>query len=169
MTFHDLTSDDFETVIVPAGAGDEIAVSLEGVADVIRFKITGEQSAGTITFLEYDAVPNSNGVRPHYHDGHEELFYVLEGVLRMRKDDDIIDAGPGDFVFVPRGVVHAFWNATDEPTRFIGTWTPAGFEHLFTERDQLAQEIGALTPERNAELAAKHGVRFVEMLPGERD
>ncbi len=142
-------------------------MSLQGNADVITFKVTAAESAGTISFLEYDAQPHSPGVRPHEHDGHEEIFYVLEGTLRMRLGDEIIDADPGACVFVPRNVVHAFWNATDEPVKFVGTWTPAGFEGLFTERQRLVESGEPLSDEANAELAAKYGVRFVSLLPGE--
>ena len=37
-------------------------------------------------------------------------------------------AGPGDFVNIPKGVVHCFRNFSDEPLRMILTFTPAGIE-----------------------------------------
>lgn len=167
MTFEKLDPKDFRSVVEPTGGGERIAMGLLGNADVITFKVTAEETAGTLTFLEYDARPRSPGVKPHTHDSHEELFYVLEGTLRMRLADEVVDAGPGTCVFVPRAVVHAFWNATDEPVKFVGTWTPAGFERLFRERGDIVAERGALSDEENAQLANRHGVNFVSLLPGQ--
>ncbi len=167
MTFEKLDPNDFRSVVEPHGGGERIDMGLLGNADIITFKVTAEETAGTLTFLEYDARPRSPGVKPHTHDGHEELFYVLEGTLRMRLGDEVVDAGPGTCVFVPRAVVHAFWNETDEPVKFVGTWTPAGFEGLFRERQEIVAERGALSDEENAQLANKHGVNYVSLLPGQ--
>jgi len=167
MTFEKLDPNDFRSVVAREGDGDHVDMSVGELADIITFKVTAEESAGTLTFLEYDARPHSPGVKPHWHGGHEELFYVLEGTLRMRLGDQVIDAEPGACVFVPRNVVHAFWNATDEPVKFVGTWTPAGFERLFKEREQIVADRGPLSDDENSELAAKHGVNFVALLPGQ--
>ena len=43
-----------------------------------------------------------------------DMFYVLEGTLRMRVDDDERDVGPGPSSCVPPGVVHTFRNDTGE-------------------------------------------------------
>ena len=42
----------------------------------------------------------------HHHDDEDELFYVLEGLLRMEFRDRAVDIGPGEFLVVPRGVEH---------------------------------------------------------------
>lgn len=42
-------------------------------------------------------------------------------------------ARPGDLVFKPRGVPHAFWNAGDGPARALEIISPAGFERYFAE------------------------------------
>jgi len=47
--------------------------------------------------------------------------------------EDVIEAGPGNLVFKPRGVAHAFWNAEDEPARLLEIISPAGFENYFRE------------------------------------
>lgn len=167
MTFEKLRPEDLRPVVAAPGAGHAVRMSLRGNADVVTFKVTAADSAGTISFLEYDAQPHSPGVKPHTHDGHEEIFYVLEGTLRMRLGDDVIDADPGACVFVPRNVIHAFWNDTDLPVKFVGTWTPAGFEALFTERQRLVDQHGDLNDEDNAALAARYGVRYVSLLPGQ--
>src|SRR5260370_9144608 len=51
--------------------------------------------------------------------------------------DDVLEAGPGDLVFKPRGEWHTFWNASDEPCRILEITAPAGFERFFAELVEL--------------------------------
>ena len=59
--------------------------------------------------------------------------------------DDVVEAGPGDLVFKPRGQWHTFWNAGDEPCRILEIISPAGFERFFAELVALG---GVATPPR---------------------
>ena len=56
---------------------------------------------------------------PHFHRSDDEGWYVLEGRLGFRLDDRTVEAGPGEAVLAPRGVVHTFWNASDGVTRYL--------------------------------------------------
>jgi uncharacterized cupin superfamily protein len=80
----------------------------------------------------------------HTHANEDEYTYVLEGRVGLQLGDEVIEAGPGDLVFKPRGVAHAFWNAGDEPARMLEIISPAGFENYFRE---LAPLLAA--PERD--------------------
>jgi mannose-6-phosphate isomerase-like protein (cupin superfamily) len=42
----------------------------------------------------------------HHHDEEDELFLVIDGVLRMQFRDRDVEVRPGQFVIVPRGVEH---------------------------------------------------------------
>jgi mannose-6-phosphate isomerase-like protein (cupin superfamily) len=42
----------------------------------------------------------------HHHDSEDELFLVVEGLLRMRFRDRDEVVRPGEFIIVPRGVEH---------------------------------------------------------------
>lgn len=44
----------------------------------------------------------------HVHHADDEAWHVLEGKLRFRFADRIIDVGPGETVFVPAGVAHTY-------------------------------------------------------------
>jgi quercetin dioxygenase-like cupin family protein len=44
----------------------------------------------------------------HVHHASDETFYILEGAMRFLIGDQLHDAGPGDVVFAPRGIPHAF-------------------------------------------------------------
>jgi mannose-6-phosphate isomerase-like protein (cupin superfamily) len=61
----------------------------------------------------------------HVHHADDEAWYVLEGALRVRLDDDVIEAGPGAAVFAPKGTPHAYGNARKgEPVRYLLVLTP---------------------------------------------
>jgi uncharacterized RmlC-like cupin family protein len=58
----------------------------------------------------------------HHHGDHESAIYVLSGALRMEfgpGGTETFDAGPGDFIFVPRGAIHRESNPTDEPADIV--------------------------------------------------
>lgn len=42
----------------------------------------------------------------HTHDDEDEVFFVLEGTLRIWLEDREVDLGPGQGFMVPRGVLH---------------------------------------------------------------
>ena len=50
----------------------------------------------------------------HHHAGEDELFFVVEGRLRMQLRDGNRDLGLGEFIIVPRGVEHCPRALTDE-------------------------------------------------------
>ncbi len=58
---------------------------------------------------------------------------MLEGRVGLQLGEDVLEAGPGELVFKPRGIPHAFWNAGDEPARLLELISPAGFENYFRE------------------------------------
>jgi uncharacterized RmlC-like cupin family protein len=51
----------------------------------------------------------------HHHGDYESHIYVLSGVMRIEsgpRGEDVLDAQPGDFVFVPPHTVHREGNPT---------------------------------------------------------
>ena len=42
----------------------------------------------------------------HFHEHEDELFWVLEGRLRMEFRDRHVWVGPGELIVVPRGIEH---------------------------------------------------------------
>ena len=61
----------------------------------------------------------------HHHGDQETILYVLEGTARYRWGDHlehVVEAGPGDFVFIPAHTVHQEINASaDNPTVWVVT------------------------------------------------
>ena len=58
----------------------------------------------------------------HHHGEHESTIYVLSGALRMEFGPggrDAVDAGPGDFVYVPQHAVHREANPTAAQSEIV--------------------------------------------------
>lgn len=68
-----------------------------------------------------------SGVNPHFHKGHSDSFYVLEGELEFHVGDETFRATPGAYVLAPPNVVHHFRSVGDIPARMLNLHTPGGF------------------------------------------
>jgi uncharacterized RmlC-like cupin family protein len=58
----------------------------------------------------------------HHHGEHESTIYVLFGALRMEfgaGGREVLDAGPGDFLYVPPRAVHREGNPTAETSEIV--------------------------------------------------
>lgn len=123
-------------LVLEPGEGE--AVWLGGVGVV--FKARGEDTGGAFAVVEHPIRPGAL-VPPHRHEREDELTYVLEGEVGIRVGEREATLGPGTYLWKPRGVPHAFWNATDVDARIMEVIAPAGFERFFSElADLLAQE-----------------------------
>jgi len=60
----------------------------------------------------------------HLHRSDDEAWYVLEGVLRVRRGGEIVEAGAGESVMIPRGAAHTYWNGSAGPLRYLLVMTP---------------------------------------------
>src|SRR5438270_13724354 len=61
----------------------------------------------------------------HVHHADDEAWYVLEGVLRFRIGDEVLEAGPGSAVRAAKGTPHAYGNARrGERARYLLVTTP---------------------------------------------
>lgn len=143
----------------------------------VRFMIEGGETGGRFSLVEHPLPPRALGAPVHTHRNEDEYSYVLEGRVGIQLGDDLLEAGPGELVFKPRGIPHAFWNAGDEPARLLEIISPAGFENYFREmapllagpqRDEAA--IGAVVSRYALDidfgtiplLAEQHGLRLGE-------
>jgi quercetin dioxygenase-like cupin family protein len=90
----------------------------------ISTKISGEQTDGRLLQVHSS---DARGAAPplHIHRDADETWYVIDGELTVFVGDERIDAGPGDFVFGPMGVPHAFL-VTSEHAETLITFSPAG-------------------------------------------
>ncbi|HEU5244298.1 MAG TPA: cupin domain-containing protein, partial [Gaiellaceae bacterium] len=114
-----------------------------------RYLVEGDEFA----LVEHTLPARALGSPLHRHTSEDEYSYVLEGRLGAQLGDDILEAGPGELVRKPRGQEHAFWNAGDEPLRFLEIISPGRFAQYFRE---LAPVLAAGEHEGLQEIAARY-------------
>ena len=95
----------------------------EGEPDLVGNELTG----GAYRVL-VGRVPVSDGPPMHTHPHTDEGFYVGDGEVTFVFPDREVVAGPGTFVFVPRGVVHTAH--VTKPLRGLLIFSPGDAEHL---------------------------------------
>jgi quercetin dioxygenase-like cupin family protein len=79
-----------------------------------------------LSLIELEIKPGG-GVQPHFHKGHSDSFYILEGELELHVGDEVVRGSPGTYVLAPPGVVHFFRNVSDRPAKALNLHTPGGF------------------------------------------
>jgi quercetin dioxygenase-like cupin family protein len=136
-----------QTAAVTPLLGPDQGEAVHLLALGVRFMIDGERTGGAFSLVEHPLPPRALGAPLHTHHNEDEYSYVLEGRFGVQLGPDTLEVGPGDLLFKPRGVAHAFWNAGEEPARLLELISPAGFENYFrelapllaaSERDQAA-------------------------------
>ena len=90
-----------------------------------RILAEGRDTGGAYAVTEYADVLWRAPLPPHVHDDVDEALYVAVGELEVIVGGDTIRAGPGAFVFIPRGVSHDVASAAGVSSRFIAIRSPA--------------------------------------------
>jgi quercetin dioxygenase-like cupin family protein len=98
-----------------------------------------------LSLLEFEIQPGG-GVQPHFHKGHSDSFFVLEGELEIHVGDDVVTAVPGSYALAPPGVVHFFRNVSDAPARALNLHVPGGFAEYRRELEALRAQ--GIEPDR---------------------
>jgi mannose-6-phosphate isomerase-like protein (cupin superfamily) len=91
-----------------------------GPADRYTFLVAGAQNNRAYFIME-GIIPSGGGPPLHIHHREQESYYPLEGTLEITLDEKKVNATTGDFVEIPRGLVHRFQNtgsATVRPPSF---------------------------------------------------
>jgi quercetin dioxygenase-like cupin family protein len=97
-------------------------ITVEGMD--IRFLVEGKDSAGMLAVFEFGVPAGVKIAVAHSHDGYEETIYGLQGVLTWTVEGAPTDLGPGEALFIPRGVVHHFINTRDIDAKALAIVTP---------------------------------------------
>jgi quercetin dioxygenase-like cupin family protein len=134
------------------------------LTDLHTFKVTGDDTNGAYTVAELAAGPEL-GPPPHIHRNADESFYILEGTFDFSLAGQAFSAGPGAFVYLPRGVVHTHRAGGGAPARAIVIQSPSGIEKFIEEAGKPAPDPGARPAppampelEKIVAIAHKHGI-----------
>ncbi len=129
------------------------------------FLAEGKDTDGRFSLGE-GLAPKGAEPPPHTHTREDEAYYILEGELTFRVGGHTIEAGPGDYVWLPRGVEHSFEIKTEQG-RALVLFTPAGLEEAFKQLGEPAQSATLPPPpegppdvEEIAAVFEAYGVEF---------
>lgn len=84
-----------------------------------------ESGDGSYSLLHLTAPPHFE-TPYHLHETEDEAFYVLDGELTVICDGKKITAGPGSYLFLPRGVPHGFRSTGDTDSHVLIHAMPGG-------------------------------------------
>jgi len=98
-----------------------------------RYLLRGADSDGAFALIEHTIPPRALAAPMHVHEREDEYSFVLAGRMGAQIGEEVVEARPGDLVVKPRGIPHAFWNASDEETRVLEIISPSGFEQYFAD------------------------------------
>jgi len=103
----------------------------------IRELLAHRNSAIANQSLAEARVPVDGFTAEHYHPVAEEIYYITQGMGRMRIDGEEREVGEGDAIAIPPGARHKLWNIGEETLRLLCCCAPA-YEH---EDTILTEEI----------------------------
>lgn len=105
--------------------------------------ISAETTGATDLWLGIVTLPPGRRTKAHVHERHESAFYMLSGeAVELWSGEGLSEcavAHPGDYLFVPRNVLHVAVNRSAVPAVFVGS-----------RNEPTAQESVVMFPEMDA-------------------
>jgi quercetin dioxygenase-like cupin family protein len=109
---------------------------------------------------------------PHVHSREHEMFYILSGALNVYVDGTVFRVSPGEFMFLPRDVPHAFLIESEEVHQ-LTLVAPGGFFDAVSKMNAPAERLDVPTDAdtityANADLThtmevfEQYGIRFLK-------
>jgi mannose-6-phosphate isomerase-like protein (cupin superfamily) len=93
-------------------------------SSVITLLADAEATGGALTSHRSTLRDGTPGAPPHFHAHADELFFVLEGRLRVLLGEEILTLGAGDFLLVPPYMPHAFAPEPGHDADILCVFTP---------------------------------------------
>jgi mannose-6-phosphate isomerase-like protein (cupin superfamily) len=106
---------------------------------IMTMKANGSATREAYSLFEYAIPPETNGPPPHIHTREDESFICLAGRIDVSLGGEEFTLEFGDYLYLPRDVVHTFRNPYSDEARVISVVSPAGLEAYY-------QALGELPP-----------------------
>lgn len=133
-----------------------------GVLTLMR--ATAETTGGAFALVE-QVIPAGFSSPFHVHHAEDEAFYIIEGELAFFSQGEKLRAGPGGYIFGPRGIAHGFRVEGTNPARVLFLVTPGGgFDRFVIEMSGPAPDAPP-DIERLIAVAAKYQIEILGPLP----
>jgi quercetin dioxygenase-like cupin family protein len=119
-----------ETGVVhrPAGTGP----ATWAMGSLFEHLVTGDHTEG---HLGVALVTQPPGVATplHRHTREAEAFFLLEGTMTYRAGEEMFELVEGSFIYLPKGLPHAFRITGDRPVRMLALTVPGDLLRLYDE------------------------------------
>ena len=144
-------------------AGEGTAYTLGRIT--LTFKTTGADCGGAYTLCEAIEPPGS-GAGLHRHPTYDETHIICEGHYECQLGDEMLELGPGEMMFVPRGTAHSIKSVGPDAGRELMLSSPGGiFEAFIAEVTRAMSGDGSSSaPGSETDfriIAAKYGIEFL--------
>jgi DNA-binding transcriptional MerR regulator len=146
-----------------AAGKDRFNKRLHADGEPLNCKVSAQDTGGALCVFELSGM----GAGPrHLHREQDEWVYVIEGEFVFEVGDKRFRVGPGESVFMPRQVPHAWAPVRlDQPGKVINTYQPAGqmeefFHKVCRPKDQ-PQIHEVLSFDELCQLFQDHGMELL--------
>jgi quercetin dioxygenase-like cupin family protein len=143
-----------DATVVKRGQGEALSV----IGTSVKLLVNGDETGQSWSLMEAE-VPRDAGPTPHYHPW-DEVFYVLQGQVRVWANGREQVVGVGDLVHIPAGTPHAFRGASEEVARMIGFSAPAHADGFFRDTAREVRDIPKDLP-KVPKIARRYGIEFI--------
>ena len=141
-----------------AGTEPEVRYKNGGTAEYLA---TGESTNGQFGLYRWSMSPSKSGPDPHFHRSISESFFVISGAIKLYDGTAWIDAGPGDFLFVPEGGIHGFRNESGENASMLILFAPGAPREDYFETLARVSMGEEMTEEERAAFMLRHDTFWV--------
>jgi mannose-6-phosphate isomerase-like protein (cupin superfamily) len=142
----------------PADAEPEVRYRNGGTA---QYLATGASTGGQFGLYRWNMSPAVSGPDPHFHRSISESFFVISGAVKLYDGTTWLDAGPGDFLFVPEGGIHGFRNESGEDASMLILFVPGAPREDYFETLARVSEGMTMSEEERAAFMIRHDTFWV--------
>lgn len=143
--------------VIRAGKRRFDETTLLGGLNPNNIKVSSKDTGNGLTVFEY--VGNEKGGPPlHYHLKQDEIFFITYGEYLFKVGDEEHTLSPGDTIFLPRRVPHAFAQLTERGSMLF-MFQPSGMMEDFIKA--LGALQGPPSPAEGAEIFERHEMKIV--------
>jgi mannose-6-phosphate isomerase-like protein (cupin superfamily) len=121
------------------------------------FKAMAEHDDGDLSLMERTLPPGGRQPPRHRHHNCSEAYFVLDGHVSVRVEDENLLIGPEGFLLVPRGTAHTFGNRGDDWARLLVIHAPA-MDAYFAGLHELWNRDEPPSPDEERALMASFGM-----------
>lgn len=124
----------------------------------LRFLQDRHATNGSLDLFEMTVPHQGHMPVAHYHRDWEETVYGLSGTITFIVAGERRPIGPGETLFIPRGVVHGFENISGADATCLSLLTPGVLGPEYFRELAALVAAGAPNPADIREIMERHGL-----------